>query len=93
MGFNMAIAMVPAMSETIEILIATKKYDTDAINDLSVGVINATYSFGNLIAPITGGIVNSFYGYNGTCDIMAVSCIVFSAFFYFTMIFRKDLKC
>ena len=62
------------------------------INDLSVGVLNSMYSFGNLIAPIAGGILSYFYGYDKTCDIIAFTCVGFSVFFYFTMIFGRKLS-
>jgi hypothetical protein len=53
-------------------------------------MFNAMYSLGNLVAPLMGGIINYFVGYEWTCNIIAFMCIAFSMVFYSTMIWGRN---
>ncbi len=63
MGASLALGMVPTLAEMIEVLASLNKYDPDQISDLSVGMFNAMYSLGNLIAPLLGGTLYYYFGY------------------------------
>ena len=89
MGVNLALAMVPTLAELIETLSRLKKYDPVSASDVSVGVFNAMYSSGNLFAPLTGGILDYYFGYERTCEIMSFVCVIFALVFYFTMIYKS----
>lgn len=92
MGGNLVFAMVPTLAEIIDILAALNKYDPLEINDLSVSIFNSMYSLSNLMAPIAGGVLNFYFGYEWTCNILAFSAFGFAILFYTTMILGKIIK-
>jgi len=91
LGLCLSMALVPLLSELIEILEGMEKYDPDQISDVTSGLFNAMFNLGNLLAPLTAGILNDAHGYVYTCDFMMVSAAIYSLFFYFTMIFGRKL--
>src|SRR3569833_2200015 len=72
-GINLAFTFVPILGELIEILEAERKYDPNAISDLSIGMFNAMFSVGNVISPLIGGYLSYAVGPHRTCEIIAVS--------------------
>ncbi len=92
MGLCLALGLVPLLSELIQVLEDTDKYNPLDISDKASGLFNSMFNLGNLLAPLIAGMLDDFFGYQMTCDIMAVFCFGFSLLFYFTMIFRQDLK-
>jgi MFS family permease len=92
MGIGLAFAFVPTLAEMIDILegLDNGKYDTQEISDLSVGVFNSMFSLGNLLAPLIGGVLNHYYDYMQTCNIVAFLSLGFSVIFYLTMILNKE---
>jgi len=83
--------LVPAISEIIEILEATEKFDPYDISDKSSGIYNSMSNLGTLISPLLSAALMDLVGYRTTCDIMLVGTFIFTIFFYFTMIFRRNL--
>lgn len=88
MGIGLAFGFVPTLAEMIDIL-ERLEYESQDISDLSVGVFNGMWSLGNLMAPLIGGILNYFYAYMQTCNIVAFLSLGFSCIFYLTMIMNK----
>lgn len=91
-GLCLSLALVPLLSELIEILEATDKYDPVQISDKTASLFNSMFNLGNLLAPLLAGLLNDNFGYRETCDVMAVSSVAFLIVFYFTMVFRRNLK-
>lgn len=60
------------------------------LNDKAAGLFNTSYAIGCIIAPILGGYLNEIYGFKITCDIMAVSSLIFGVAY---LIFRVILPC
>lgn len=50
------------------------------------------FNLGNLLGPLIAGFLSDQFDYTGTTDIMGVCAFFYTIFFYFGMIFRKDLK-
>jgi predicted MFS family arabinose efflux permease len=90
-GFCLSLALVPILSELIEILEATDLYEKSDISDVTAGLFNSMFNLGNLIAPLLGGLLNEKFGYKLTCDFMAIASFVYAIVFYLTMIFRRKL--
>ena len=63
MGINLSLGLVPTLSELIEILTQKNKYNPLQISDLSVGMFNSMYSLGNLLAPLLGGGLSTYFTY------------------------------
>ena len=92
MGGTLVFAMVPTLAEIIEILTALNKYDPLQINDMSVSIFNSMYSLSNLVAPIAGGVLYYYFGYEWTCNILAFAAFLFASLFYVTMMINKSGK-
>lgn len=90
-GLCLSMALVPLLSELIEILEGKEIYDPDQISDITASLFNSMFNLGNLIAPLMAGVLNDHYGYIYTTEFMAVSAIIYTIFFYFTMVFGKKL--
>ena len=91
-GLCLSLALVPLLSELIEILEATDRYDPVQISDKTASLFNSMFNLGNLMAPLLAGLMNDNFGYRLTCDFMAVSSLLFCGFFYVSMIFRRKFK-
>ncbi|CDW89016.1 permeases of the major facilitator superfamily [Stylonychia lemnae] len=91
LGLCLSMALVPLLSELIEILEGMDKYDPDQISDITSGLFNSMFNLGNLLAPLIAGILNDSHGYVYTCDFMMITAAIYCVFFYFTMIFGRKL--
>lgn len=91
LGLCLSMALVPLLSELIEILEKMEKYDPDQISDLTASLFNSMFNLGNLLAPLLAGVLNDSFGYIYTTDFMMITAIIYSVFFYFTMIYGKKL--
>ena len=92
LGLCLSMALVPLMSELIEILEGMEKYDPDQISDVTASLFNSMFNLGNLLAPLIAGVLNDSYGYVYTTDFMMVTAIIYCIFYYFTMIFNRKLN-
>jgi MFS family permease len=92
LGLCLSLGLVPLLSELIDILEATNKYDPVDISDKTAGLFNSMFNLGNLLAPLIAGILGDHFGYRFTCDFMVICTLIFVFIFYFTMIFRQDLS-
>jgi MFS family permease len=61
MGISLALTSVPTLAELIEILKRPMIYSINSINFLSVGVYNAMFSLGNILAPFFGSVLFYYY--------------------------------
>jgi len=88
-GLCLSLGLVPLLSEIIDILEDSGKYDPVDISDKTSGLFNSMFNLGNLLAPLIAGTLNDNFGYRFTCDFMAIATFVFLIIFYFTMIFGR----
>ena len=82
---------MPLLSELIDVLEMTDRYDPVEISDKTAGLFNSMFNLGNLLAPVIAGVMTDNYGYRFTCDFFVVSTTIFVIVFYFVMIFRQKL--
>jgi len=92
LGLCLSLALVPLISELIEVLERKNIYDPNEISDKASGLFNSMFNLGNLFAPLISGILNDMHGYVYTCDFMMITTAMFCIFFYMTMIFRRKLN-
>ena len=90
-GLCLSIALVPLLSELIEILESKQIYDRDQISDVTASIFNAMFNLGNLIAPLIAGVMNDWVGYRSTTDFMMVTAFLFTILFAMTMFKSKVL--
>jgi MFS family permease len=62
-GLNLSLAMIPILSELIEILSATKLYEPSQISDMTAALFNSMFNLGNLLAPVIASAINDAWGY------------------------------
>ena len=79
---------MPLLSEIIDILERTDRYDPVDISDKTAGLFNSMFNLGNLLAPVISGALHENYGFRVTCDTMMIATCFFVLIFYFSMIFR-----
>ncbi|CDW85626.1 permeases of the major facilitator superfamily [Stylonychia lemnae] len=91
-GFCLSLALVPLLSELIETLEDMDIYEPSQICDMTASIFNSMFNLGNLVAPLIAGVLNDNYGYKFTTDFMLVSTVIYCIIFYFTMIYKQDLK-
>ena len=84
-GLNVCSAMVPILSELIEILKDLQKYDPSQISDMSAALFNSMFNLGNLLAPLIAGALYDAKGYKFATDTMMISATVYTIFFIFFM--------
>lgn len=92
MGSSLSIGLVPLLSELISILEGEDKYNPTEISDKCSGLFNSMFNMGNLLGPLVAGFLSDWFEYRGTCDIMMVFSLMFTIFFYMTMIFGRKLS-
>lgn len=83
-GFACALIFVPLLSEIVE---AVKEKEgmteaTEELNDLAAGFFNTSYALGCMLAPILGGILNDYWGFQTTCDIFAMLSLAYAIVFF-----------
>src|ERR1700733_12780075 len=91
-GLCLSLGLVPLLSEIIDILEETDRYDPVEISDKTAGLFNSMFNLGNLLAPVIAGSLGERFGYRFTCDFFVIATAAFTILFYFTMIFRRNLK-
>jgi len=89
-GLCLSMALVPLLSEMIEILEEKDKYDPEQISDVTASIFNAMFNFGNLLAPLLSGFINDVKGYVYTTDFMVKTSALFTGLYFYLMIIRKE---
>ena len=84
LGFSCAWIFVPLMPEIIEAVQDKEQIqENEDLNDKASGLFNFSYAIGCLVAPILGGAFNELWGFRTTCDVMAMSSLVFGGIYFF----------
>lgn len=58
MGVNLALGLVPLLSELIQILEEKDLYNPHDISDKASGIFNSMFNLGNLMAPLLAGLLD-----------------------------------
>lgn len=66
-GFTVAFAFVPLIAELIDAVEQKEGFKADVIADKCSAVYSSTWSFGSIVAPITGGLLYDHVGFLKTC--------------------------
>jgi MFS family permease len=83
LGISYAIMLVPMIAEIIEAVKEKEQVNSDdevsigKISDLASGLFGCFNAFGNFCAPIIGGFISEKVGFRSTCDIIALSSIIY----------------
>ena len=84
LGLSMSFIFAPILPEIMDAVQEKEQIgENSQLNDRASGLYNVSYGIGCMMAPIMGGILNQFYGYKTTCDIMAFSCLGFGIVYFF----------
>ncbi len=52
------------------------------LNDKASALYSTFCSIGMILAPILGGPLYDVIGYDGTCDFLAICCLIYSGFYF-----------
>ena len=83
LGISFAIILIPIIPEIIEAVKQKEQVNDEdevtleKISDLAPGFFGSFNALGNFIAPIIGGLLKKEVGFQSTCDIMALSSLLF----------------
>lgn len=81
-GITNSLAFVPLLTEIIDAVEDKEKVrDKEEISDKCSAVYNCTWAFGNVVAPIGGGLMVDSIGWQKTCDILALIAIIYSGIY------------
>ena len=80
-GLNLSSAMVPILSELIEILKSENKYEAGKISDMTAALFNSMFNLGNLLAPLIASGLHDSGGYKFATDTMMLCSTVYTVVF------------
>ena len=81
-GFCLSFALIPLLSELIELLESKGRFDPGQISDMTAALFNSMFNLGNLLSPLVAGILNDGYGYKFTTDTMMVASALYLVFLF-----------
>jgi MFS family permease len=83
LGISLCMILIPNIPEMIEAVKQKQQVNKDdevtleKISDLATGLFGSFIAFGNFFAPIIGGLLSDNLRFQSTCDIMALSSLLF----------------
>ena len=78
-GVTNSLAFVPLLTEIIDAVEEKEKVrDQEEISDKCSAVYNCTWAFGNVVAPIGGGLMVDTLKWQSTCDILALIAVAYT---------------
>ena len=83
LGLSYGLIIVPVIAEIIGAVKEREHVNSDdevtlaKIADLASGLFGSFRALGCFLAPIIGGLLSQKFGFQSTCDIMALSSIIF----------------
>ena len=77
-GLCLSLALVPLLSELIEVLEAQKRFDSHQLSDMTSALFNCMFNLGNLLSPLAAGLLTDRYGYKVTTDVMMIASLAYS---------------
>ena len=91
-GFALAMALIPLLSELIEVLESRKRFEPAQINDMSSALFNSMFNVGNVFSPLIAGALHDAYGYQFTTDTMMVVSLIYLIFLIVTLTSSRKKK-
>ncbi len=83
-GITTSCVFVPLLSEVIDAIEQKENVKKNTyINDRASALFNTASSFGTVIGPVIGGVLDDKIGWASTCDIFAIITIVTGAVYLF----------
>mmetsp|Transcript_11412 Transcript_11412/g.11427 ORF Transcript_11412/g.11427 Transcript_11412/m.11427 type:complete len:109 (-) Transcript_11412:193-519(-) len=88
-----ALVSIPTLPQIIEALQEMSgSTDNPVLNDKASGFFNACGSFGQVLAPIVGGLLNTYYGFRITCDFMGLVASTYTVIYLFINVLPDCFK-
>jgi len=87
LGISYAIMLVPMIPEIIDAVKDKEQVNKDdevtirKISDLASGLFMCFNAVGNFLAPIIGGFIRERIGFRSTCDILALSSLIYGVIY------------
>lgn len=54
----------------------------EVLNDKASSVFQSAQAVGCIVGPVMGGILNDHFEFQYTCDIMAITCLIYSVIYF-----------
>jgi len=81
-GVTNSLAFVPLLTEIIDAVEDKERVrDQEEISDKCSAVYNCTWAFGNVVAPIGGGLMVDTLKWQSTCDILALVAVIYTGIY------------
>ena len=81
-GITNSLAFVPLLTEIIDAVEDKEKVrDKEEISDKCSAVYNCTWAFGNVVAPIGGGLMVDSINWQNTCDVLALAAVIYTGIY------------
>jgi MFS family permease len=81
-GITNSLAFVPLLTEIIDAVEDKEKVrDKEEISDKCSAVYNCTWAFGNVVAPIGGGLMVDSINWQNTCDVLALVAVIYTGIY------------
>ena len=84
-GLCLSMALVPLLSELIEVLEAKRRFDPHLLSDMSSALFNSMFNLGNLVSPLVAGLLTDRNGYKVTTDVMMVASLFYCILLVITL--------
>mmetsp|Transcript_34872 Transcript_34872/g.34536 ORF Transcript_34872/g.34536 Transcript_34872/m.34536 type:complete len:140 (+) Transcript_34872:986-1405(+) len=81
-GITSAHTIIPTLPEIIEAGKNELNYPAEVLNDLSSGLFNMFFAFGEILGPLIGNHLYVEKGMAKTCEIIGISVITFSIIYF-----------
>lgn len=89
LGAMEAFIFVPLMPVLIDALKTNDhielEEEDESLSDQASSLFQAAQAVGCIFGPIVGGVLNDMVRFQSTCDIMAVTCMIYAAGLYLVM--------
>jgi MFS family permease len=83
-GISSAHTIIPTLPEILEAGKTEIHYPAEVLNDLSSGLFNMSFAFGEILGPLIGNFLYVKYGMAETCNYIGFGVIAFSLLYFTT---------
>lgn len=88
-GLCLSLALIPLLSELIDLLEKEKRFSPDSLSDMCSALFNSMFNLGNLLSPLIAAVMHDSYGYKCTTDAMMILALVYTGILALTLISKK----
>lgn len=81
-GFVISLCIIPALPEMIRSV--EKDFDNSKgeVNDVASGVFNTSLGVGQVLGPLFGSILTSWFSFRDTTDIIGIGALIFATIYF-----------